>query len=222
MGWTMAGSNDTAFQAWEKKWMTEEGRAGWTRPEQDVIDIVPLLRLRSVGAVLDLGCGIGRHSLLLASEGFAVCSLDASAAGLEIAGSNAVDAKLPIDFSCSKMTDLPYEADSFDYVLAWNVIYHGDPDIVQQCIKEISRVLRRGGIFQGTMLSKQNILFGRGRLIAKDTFIIDDDDEKSHSHYYCDYSELLGLLAGFRAYSVSHREHDKPGSYHWHFRSEKL
>src|SRR5208337_3257051 len=94
----MASSNDTAFQAWDRKWMTEEGRAGWTRPEQDVIDIVPLLRLRSADTVLDLGCGIGRHSLLLASEGFAVCSLDASAAGLEIARTNAKHAKLPIDF----------------------------------------------------------------------------------------------------------------------------
>src|SRR5208337_4432971 len=175
----MASSNDTAFQAWDRKWMTEEGRAGWTRPEQDVIDIVPLLRLRSADTVLDLGCGIGRHSLLLASEGFAVCSLDASAAGLEIARTNAKHAKLPIDFSCSKMTDLPYGAGSFDYVLAWNVIYHGDPIIVHQSLKEISRVLSRGGIFQGTMLSKRNLLYGKGRLTAKDTFIIDDDDEKS-------------------------------------------
>ncbi|MBF0506717.1 MAG: class I SAM-dependent methyltransferase [Nitrospirae bacterium] len=218
----MAGPTDTAFQAWDRKWMTEEGRAGWTRPEQDVIDIVPLLRLRSVNTVLDLGCGVGRHSLLLASEGFAVCSLDASAAGLEIARSNARDAKLPIDFCCSKMTDLPYSADNFGYVLAWNVIYHGDPFIVERSLKEISRVLRRGGIFQGTMLSKRNVLYGNGRLIAKDTFIIDDDDEKSHSHYYCDYSELLELWAGFRVFCVSHKEHDKPGSYHWHFRAEKL
>ncbi|MGO9015841.1 MAG: class I SAM-dependent methyltransferase [Dissulfurispiraceae bacterium] len=218
----MADPTDTAFQAWDKKWMTEEGRADWTRPEQDVIDIIPLLRLRSVNKVLDLGCGVGRHSLLLASEGFAVCSLDASEAGLEIARSNARDSKLPIDFTSSKMTDLPYGADSFEYVLAWNVIYHGDPVIVHRSLVEIARVLRRGGIFQGTMLSKLNILYGKGRLIAKDTFIIDDDDEKSHSHFYCDYGELEELLAGFRVLSVSHREHDKPGSYHWHFSSEKL
>ncbi len=221
----MNSSTDTAFHAWERKWRTEEGRAGWIRPEQDVIDILPFLRLRNVNTVLDLGCGIGRHSLLLASEGFEVYSLDASEAGLEIARSNAGDAKLPIDFSCSKMTDLPYGADSFDYVLAWNVIYHGDPVIVDRSLKEIRRVLRRDGIFQGTMLSKLNILYGKGRLTAKDTFMIDDDDgddEKGHPHYYCDYGELEELLAGYRVLSVNHREHDKPGSYHWHFRSEKL
>ena len=218
----MDSCTDTAFHAWNRKWMTEEGRADWTRPEQDVIDIVPFLRSRGITTVLDLGCGIGRHSLFLASEGFEVSSLDASTTGLTVARDYSRNARLPIEFCVSKMTQLPYRADSFDYVLAWNVLYHGAPNIVQLSFNETLRVLRRGGIFHGTMLSKQNSLYQKGRLIEKDTFIIDDDDEKQHPHYYCGNTELEKLLTGFAIFSVQHREHNKSGSYHWHFIAEKL
>ncbi len=217
----MNNSTDTAFHAWNRIWMNEEDRAGWTRPEQDVIDIVPLLRSRGVRDVLDLGCGIGRHSLFLASQKFEVCSLDASAAGLEIARSSAVNAGLAIECCLSRMTELPFRACSFDYILAWNVIYHGDPNVVQRSLNEIFRILRPGGIFQGTMLSKQNVLYQKGCMVAKDTFVLAGIDEKDHPHFYCNANELTKLLTGFDIFLIRHTEHTGPGSYHWHFSAEK-
>ncbi len=50
----------------------------------------------------------------------------------------------------------------FDYVLAFNVIYHGDRPIVERTIAEIARVLKAGGLYQGTMLSKRNTRYGCG------------------------------------------------------------
>ena len=38
-------------------------------------------------------------------------------------------------------------------------------------LAEIWRVLKPGGLYQGTMLSKRDVQFGRGRAIAPDTFI---------------------------------------------------
>jgi 2-polyprenyl-3-methyl-5-hydroxy-6-metoxy-1,4-benzoquinol methylase len=203
-------------------WMNEEHRADWTRPEQDVIGIIPLLRSKGTRKVLDMGCGIGRHSLFLASLGFEVCSLDASAAGLEITRSSAAKAGLSIECCLSRMTELPFEDCSFDYLLAWNVIYHGDLNVVERSLDEIFRILRPGGIFQGTMLSKRNALYQKGCLIAKDTFILNDNSEKDHPHYYCNADELVTLLARFDILLIRHTEQTGQGSYHWHFSGEKL
>jgi hypothetical protein len=63
-------------------------------------------------------------------------------------------------------------------------------------IAKIGRVLKQGGLYQGTMLSKRDEQFGRGRPVAPDTFIR-GSDPKAHPHYYCDLAGLAALFAGF-------------------------
>jgi hypothetical protein len=63
-------------------------------------------------------------------------------------------------------------------------------------IAEIWRVLKPGGLYQGTMLSKRDAQFGCGRPVAPDTFIR-GSDPKAHPHYYCDLAGLAALFAGF-------------------------
>ena len=89
-------------------------------------------------------------------------------------------------------------------MLSFNVLYHGDPGIVRTAIGEIRRVLKPGGIFQGTMLSKRNAGFGVGTEVAPDTFIRDagddmDDSDKVHPHFYCDAAGLVALYDWLRA-----------------------
>src|SRR3546814_2143005 len=87
------------------------------------------------------------------------------------------------------MTDLPYADASFDYVLSFNVIYHGDAGVVGRAVAEIYRVLKPGGLFHGTLLSKRNRNYGLGREIAPDTFVI-DGAARSDEHT----SELQSLM----------------------------
>jgi tRNA/tmRNA/rRNA uracil-C5-methylase (TrmA/RlmC/RlmD family) len=50
-----------------------------------VAALVPLLQARGTQNVLDLGCGVGRHALLFAENGFVVEAVDGAAAGLDFA-----------------------------------------------------------------------------------------------------------------------------------------
>ncbi len=213
----------TAFMAWDNRWSSEQGRADWIAPENDVRRIVPELKKRGAVNLLDLGCGIGRHYLFLASQGFRVFGTDASPNARELTKKAALEAGLAVDIRHSLMTDLPYEDGFFDYVLAWNVIYHGTQDVVNRTLSEIHRVLRPQGVFQGTMLSKRDSYYGLGRRVDANTFIAEvEDEEKQHPHFYCNGAELVSLLTGFEILSLQLCEQKRPGSYHWNIVAEKV
>ena len=115
---------------------------------------------------------------------------------------------------------LLFADESFEYVLSWNVIFHGTMGDVGRRLAEIWRILKPGGLYQGTMLSKRDAQFGRGRAVAPDTFIR-GRDANAHPHYYCDLAGLAALFAGFELLSLTQEEQRRPGSWHWHILAER-
>ena len=179
-----------------------------------------MLKARGAQHVLDLGCGVGRHALLFAEHGFAVEAIDGAAAGLDFASREAAARGLRLGLRQADADALPFDDESFDYVLSWNVIFHGTLGDVGRRLAEIWRILKPGGLCQGTMLSKRDAQFGRGRPVAPDTFIR-GSDAKAHPHYYCDLAGLAALFAGFDLLSLSQEEQRRPGSWHWHILAER-
>lgn len=212
---------DTADSHWNDQWATIEAGSKWLTPEPDVIDWAAGFTPGS--RVLDLGAGVGRHALWLAGQGHRAVALDAAPEGLaEIDKAGGVETHL------GRMHDLPFQDASFDHVLSWNVIYHGDEDILLRTIAEIRRVLKPGGTYLGTMLSKRRLPYEQakydgGREISRNAWVFDaPGTDKIHPHYFCSAAELLALFSGFECLALSDREHEKPGSYHWHLTMERL
>lgn len=212
----------TAHEHWDARWRDPGGRAGWLVPDPDVVAMVPLLHERKAVRALDLGCGLGRHALMLAEAGLETYAVDASEAGLAELRRAAEARGLRIAIERAAMTELPYRPALFDYVLAFNVVYHGDASVVRAALDQVRRVLRLGGLFQATFLAKTNASFGRGREIAPDTWIAQDDSDKDHPHVYCDEAGLRAIMAGFDLRELRLREHAEPGSWHWHLLAEQV
>jgi len=210
----------TAVEAWDERWTTPEGRADWLVPHPAVATMVPMLKARGARLVLDLGCGVGRHALLFAEHGFAVEAIDGAATGLDYARREAASRGLQLSLRQADADRLPFTNESFDYVLSWNVIFHGTMGDVGRRLAEIWRILKPGALYQGTMLSKRDAQFGRGQPVAPDTFIRGTEAD-AHPHYYCDLAGLAALFVGFELLSLSQEEQRRPGSWHWHVVAER-
>ncbi|KPP90208.1 MAG: Methyltransferase domain [Rhodobacteraceae bacterium HLUCCA08] len=212
---------DTADAHWNAEWSALEADSKWLIPEAEVktwaAGLAPGAR------ILDLGAGVGRHALWLAAQGFAVTALDAAPEGL--AG---IDRAGGVETVLGRMDALPFDDAAFDHVLSWNVIYHGSEDVLLRTIAEIRRVLTPGGTFLGTMLSRRRLpheraAHGDGREIGRNAWVFDaPGTDKIHPHYFCSAPELLALFQGFEVLSLQDREHETPGSWHWHLILERL
>ena len=111
--------------------------------------------------VLDVGCGIGAHSIRLAERGFSVLGVDFSESVLKMAAQNISSSGLQdsIRVQHENILSLSFADGTFDYILCWGVLMH-IPD-VERAISELERVLRKGGILvisEGNMLSLQSII----------------------------------------------------------------
>ena len=108
---------------------------------------------RSKGrTALDIGCGAGAVSFFLASEGFDVHGIDASASAIERCRMRASD--LPISFKVQDASRLPYEGHAFDLVVDVACLQHlADCDAVR-ALFEARRVLKKGGWFFSLALAE--------------------------------------------------------------------
>ena len=115
-----------------------------------------LSKKRSLGAVLELGCGNGRYTRSIVLEAQSIVATDYSAEMAAAAGRVLSECK-NVTVEQADCHALQYPDASFDTVLMANVIHVIDgPDAV---IKEISRVLKPGGTMLLTCFTIEGMSF---------------------------------------------------------------
>lgn len=104
---------------------------------------------QSPHTVLDLACGTGTVSRLLAQDGYAVTGVDLSPGMLEVARQRTTEAGLPITFHQQDAADLDLGLSLFDTVLCLfdSLNYILEPERLQAAFTRVFAHLRPGGTF---------------------------------------------------------------------------
>ncbi len=86
------------------------------RTEAEVNALVRLLKLDGPKKILDLACGFGRHTNLLAALGHSMTGIDLTPGFLEIARRDAIQRKVEVRYQQGDMRSISFE-DEFDCVM---------------------------------------------------------------------------------------------------------
>lgn len=112
----------------------------WFRGRRRLLgSLIRELGLASTPRVLDVGCGAGANLRLLSDLGLpSVMGLDPNRSSIRFCREKELG-----EIEQGKLEQLPFAAESFDLVLATDVLEHIDED--RLAVEEIRRVLRPGG-----------------------------------------------------------------------------
>ena len=118
--------------------------------------VLALLEVDPPAAILDLGCGPGRHLLELARRGYRVTGVDATASFLETAWRSARSEGLSVELVHEDMRRF-VRAESFDAVIsmATSFGYFDDPEDDRGVLVNVSRSLRREGVVLMELMGKE-------------------------------------------------------------------
>jgi len=205
---------------WETVAPTLFTQRRWSDAPAEVEQVISLLGIEPGAHVLDLCCGVGRHSLELARRGFHVTGVDRTRLYLDRASKQAEAERLEIKFVHSDMRAF-CRPDAFDAVvnLFTSFGYFEDPEDDRQVVVNMYRSLKPGGVFLIDLMGKEilarifserdwyeedGVLILQERKVSKswswmeNRWIIFKDDNRAElnlSHRIYSAVELTSLLA---------------------------
>jgi tellurite methyltransferase len=212
---------------WEKYWSNHERVERWKIPDKTFYEFVSQFEFNNK-KVLDVGAGLGRHSIYCAKNGASVIGFDSNERAIDEFTKLNNEECLNINIALSGFEYLDQlENESFDYVIAWNVVYHYSYEEITALIKRIKTKIMLEGKLLITFNSVNNISFngmpGRKNQSIKKL----NEDGSSYDTYYCDKTDLVDLLHGFDILSVKESEEQVgsrkfEGKWHWYVMAEKI
>jgi len=205
---------------WEAAWREKGSHELWSVPDAEVEALLETLRGEGARRVLDPGFGLGRHVILFAREGFETYGIEPTRSGFDYCEEWLEAEGLHADIRIGEMTELPYGEGFFDFVLSWNVIYHGTLPQLRRALGEIRRVTRRDGLVYITLNSTRNKHYGQGTEVEPDTFLNPMKADGDLPHHYSDEEEARALFEDWDVLRMEEQEESiagllDPGSYHW-------
>lgn len=212
---------------WNSHWVEESRKSYWQEPADEIIRLKESLDRQKIRDVLDLGCGIGRHAILFAESGFRVTAVDESKKALELLQENTTDKQVDITCIESSYTEEIFPENSFDLVIAYNVLYHGYRESFHKSVRLVYRYLRTGGLFFFTCPTRQDAKHGNGEKMTENTYKPLNSVHPGDIHYFADERDIADFLRDFAGYTVNREEHywDNDGvsqfSSNWHVLANK-
>ena len=180
----------------------------WNTPDPEIYYLAQNWKNKGYKKFLDIGCGLGRNALYLAKQGFCVTTFDLSEKSVEVVKQKFEDNNLVLDdIKVCDMLEMNYPENSFDCILAMNVISHTDTQGFKEILEKIRKMLKPGGEVFFTLGSKQSYWYNREDLPVVDECTkirIEDGPENGIPHFYVNDEDCLRLFTDFKIVNLRH------------------
>ncbi len=128
--------------------------------------------------ILDIGCGVGAHTLLLANElkNAKITAIDNNANFINVIKRKAIDKGVEdrVSAECISMFEMPFEPESFDCIYAEGSIYIAG--------------------FEKGLANWKNLLKKDGVIICSEiSWIVDNPSEKAKKYWLSNYAEMESI-----------------------------
>jgi SAM-dependent methyltransferase len=198
------------LEFWEAAWQRVT-KAVHTPPNLEYIkNIIPDLKKYPITKILDLACGSGWLSFMLAEAGFKVRGVDTSDAAIKLAKkgcaeNGVVQRSLDVEFYCADILDMDLTEKDFDCVIMNACLEHFDLASAAQLLANLKKHLKPKAYIYGVfdMVATSN----KGEFICFDDGTRQYLDPMRKGMYLRNYSDedLMKLFteAGFKQLSYT-------------------
>ena len=217
-------------KGWNWKIVKDDEKSVWKNPSIESYYLLNRWTSLNMKDFLDLGCGLGRHSVLFAKNNFNVSCFDISEEAINRTKTWCEEENLECNYEIGDMLKLPYEDSSFDCILCRNVISHTDTEGIKTIIEELYRVLKKDGECYLTLGSKDSWGFKQEDWPLKDPntrLRMEEGPEYMTPHFYADYDLCMELFNKFKIINIYqvidyYKVNDElKDSYHYHLLIKK-
>lgn len=192
-------------KGWNWKIVKDDPNSIWKNPSIESYYLLNRWSSLKMKNFLDLGCGLGRHTVLFAQNNFNVSCFDISKDAIDRTRKWCEEENLKCDYKVGDMINLPYKDNEFDCILCRNVISHTDTEGMKIIINELKRVLKKDGECYLTLGSKDSWGFKQENWPLKDQntrIRMEEGPEYKTPHFYADYNLCKELFKDFEIITI--------------------
>ncbi|HOO32246.1 MAG TPA: class I SAM-dependent methyltransferase [Thermotogota bacterium] len=178
----------------------------WLKPSEDTYYLMHRWKNAGFRKFIDLGSGMGRHTIFFAENGFDATGFDLSEYGLKHMEKTARERHLEVRAVHGDVVDLPFEDNSFDCALAYHSVYHVDTEGMKKVVDQISRIIRPGGELYITFISKDTYSYKNLNekiiYVDENVRLKEEQDGRFLPHYFVGYQEIPKLFEQFEVVNM--------------------
>jgi len=141
-------------ESYAKNYDRSRFRFGYRLAFESIFGKQLLAKINENHIVLDYGCGTGHYTLKLVRKGILTVSIDISRTMLSILRSK-LSGEKHVHLILADGENLPLKNEAFDVVISMGVLHHL-PNVYEG-LKEISRVLKKKGLFHARETRKTSL-----------------------------------------------------------------
>ena len=154
---------------------------------------------RDFNSILDFGCGDGRHLEMIARAGLEhIIGVDYNRSVLDIAQQRCqkynIKCELYQNNQNKKLNELI--KDELDCVVCWGITLTNAYYMTSEIFKQFANILKPTGKVIANWRAQDDSLYGDGKEIAKDTFVIERDSHKGLLYYIPNLDDIKEIYRG--------------------------